>query len=436
MGDERAQGDEHERGDNAGGGDGSDRAWYIRLMSSLYIATFAVRVSFAIIFIAFPKYLVIEGYLSYALVLAVWPVMELSTVLVFGADMDRRGRRAALVYGATLAAVALFLFALSDHPVPVAIVNGLLGVAAAAILVSSLTLVADYAPPDRRGRVMGVFNFVQIFGWLFGFAVGGVLVEVFLDRLEVVFVIAGAMCAFGAAYAYRNVKEPRRHTYLADQLSWSHLVGVLRQRAVVLLVLPWFVIYILISTVFTFMFKASFEELGLSGYELTGLLLGGGALLLGTFVLFGRLSDSRGRMPIIAVGTAGMAGLMVTIGVMFLTWPGGDLTVAAGGHVTRFLVPVGVFAFMAGAFAPSAMAALVDNTEARKKGMTMGVYSFVISVAMAAGPVASGAIIDRWGGSGILAFLLACMAVMVVLVAMRWWDVRREGGGDGPPPAE
>ena len=262
------------------------------------------------------------------------------------------------------------------------------------------------------------------------------LVEVFLDRLEVVFVIAGAMCAFGAAYAYRNVKEPRRHTYLADQLSWSHLVGVLRQRAVVLLVLPWFVIYILISTVFTFMFKASFEELGLSGYELTGLLLGGGALLLGTFVLFGRLSDSRGRMPIIAVGTAGMAGLMVTIGVMFLTWPGGDLTVAAGGHVTRFLVPVGVFAFMAGAFAPSAMAALVDNTEARKKGMTMGVYSFVISVAMAAGPVASGAIIDRWGGSGILAFLLACMAVMVVLVAMRWWDVRREGGGDGPPPAE
>ncbi|NOQ53912.1 MAG: hypothetical protein GQ558_04840, partial [Thermoplasmata archaeon] len=38
----------------AGDMEGDDHHWYLRLTSSLYIATFAVRVGFAIIFIALP----------------------------------------------------------------------------------------------------------------------------------------------------------------------------------------------------------------------------------------------------------------------------------------------------------------------------------------------------------------------------------------------
>ena len=87
----KGKAEEGAAGDEVGG------AWYLRLTTSLYIATFAVRVSFAMIFIAFPVYLGEDiGYLEYALVLSTWPLVETIMVLVVGANIDRRGRRNAL----------------------------------------------------------------------------------------------------------------------------------------------------------------------------------------------------------------------------------------------------------------------------------------------------------------------------------------------------
>jgi MFS family permease len=410
-----------------------DPNWYLKLTSSLYIATFSVRVAFAILFVTLPKYLGADlGYLEYALVLSTWPIVEMVFVLIAGAGIDRIGRKATLEHNTLMAAAGLVGFSFSSNSIWIAFLNGFMGVAAAGILVASLALMADYAPKGLRGREMGVFQFVQIFGWLFGFAVGGVMVEVFSEVLGIVFILASGLCAFASVYAHRNVSEPRVKQFTSEHEGWSHLVSVLRQRAVVLLVLPWFMVYILISTVFTFIFKASFEVLALTGYELAALLLGGGGILLVTFVLFGRLSDRYGRMPVMLVGTVGMVGLMTSVGYMFLTWPGGDITASANGHVDQFLVPIGAFAFMAGAFAPSALASLVDVSAVRRRGMTMGVYSFVISVAMAVGPVMSGAVIDSWGGEGILAFLFVGGGLMLLLVLLRWRDERHDARSDAP----
>jgi len=419
------------RGDRGGRGvseaDGEDRSWYIRLVSSLYISTFAVRVSFAMVFIAFPVYLGEEiGYLQYALVLSTWPAVETVMVLVVGADIDRRGRRLALVLSTGLATIALALFMLTDLPAWVAMVNGLMGVAAAGILVSSLALMADYAPEAKRGREMGVFQFVQIFGWLIGFAVGGVLVEVFDDRVSMIFMVAATLCAVAAVYAYINVREPGLVRVVADRLTWSHLLTVLTQRSVVLLILPWFIIYLLIGSMFTFFPKASFEELDMSGFQLTGLLILAGGIILVTLVVFGYLSDRFGRTPVMAVGAVGMVCLMVTVGLMVSTAPDNGTDGELEEHFNAYIAPLAVSGFLAGAFAPSALAALVDVSAQRKKGMTMGVYSFAISLAMAVGPIVSGALIDAWGGRGYLGFLTGCGALVLVFVAIRWSDTRSE----------
>jgi MFS family permease len=422
---EEAKGDEAE-GEEAKGEE-ANGSWYLRLTTSLYIATFAVRVSFAMVFIAFPIYLGAEvGYLEYALMLSTWPLVETIMVLVVGADIDRRGRRNALIVSTGLAAVALSLFMLTDLPAWVAVVNGLMGVAAAGILVSSLALMADYAPPEKRGREMGVFQFVQIFGWLFGFAVGGVLVEVFEGRIEMLFMVAATLCAVAAVYAYINLREPQAKRHLTDRLTWSHLFSVLTQRSVVLLVLPWFIIYLLIGSMFTFAFKASFEELELSGFELAGLLVLGGAIILVTLVVFGHLSDRFGRIPIMSVGAIGMLCLMVTVGLMITTAPENGEDGELAEHFSSFVVPLAASAFLAGAFAPSALAALVDVSAQRRKGMTMGVYSFAISLSMAVGPIISGALIDTWGSWGYTAFLAGCGALVLLFVALRWADTRAE----------
>jgi MFS family permease len=399
-------------------------------MTSLYIATFAVRVSFAMVFIAFPVYLGEDiGYLEYALVLSTWPLVETVFVLVVGADIDRRGRKDALVLSTGLAAFALSLFTLSHTPAWVALVNGLMGVAAAGILVSSLALMADYAPESKRGREMGVFQFVQIFGWLFGFALGGVLVDVFEDWVGRVFMAAAVLCSVAAVYAYLNVGEPRVTRFVTEHLTWSHLVRVLTQRSVVLLVMPWFIIYLLIGSMFTFVFKASFEELEMTGFQLTGLLVLGGGIILVTLVVFGHLSDRFGRIPVMMVGAVGMACLMVTVGHMVTTAPEEGADGQLGDHFNAYIAPLAASAFLAGAFAPSALAALVDVSAQRRKGMTMGVYSFAISLAMAVGPIISGALIDSWGGWGYMAFLAGCGVLVLLFVGLRWADTRAEAIG-------
>ena len=402
-------------------------AWYLRLVTSLYIATFAVRVSFAVIFIAFPLYLGEDiGYLEYALVLSTWPIVETVFVLVYGANIDRRGRRMTLVSSTALAALLLSGFTLSDHPAWVAMMNAGMGVAAAGILVSSLTLMSDYAPEAVRGREMGVFQFVQIFGWLFGFAVGGVLVEVFDDSVATVFLVSSVLCAFACVFAYANVREPRVRQYIVEHLTWSHLLKVLRQRSVIVLVLPWFIIYLLVGSMFTFVFKVSFEELELTGYQLTGLLLLGGAIVLVTLVVFGYLSDRYGRIPVMVVGAIGMVCLMVTVGMMVTSAPEDGTDQELGEHFDSFIAPLAASAFMAGAFAPSALAALVDVSAQRRRGMTMGIYSFAISSSMAVGPIISGALIDLWGGWGYMGFLAGCGVLILLLVVVRWHDTRSE----------
>ena len=408
-------------GDEVGG------AWYFRLTTSLYIATFAVRVSFAMIFIAFPVYLGEDfGYLEYALVLSTWPLVETIMVLVVGANIDRRGRRNALITSTGLAAVALSLFMVADLPAWVAVVNGLMGVAAAGILVSSLALMADYAPKVKRGREMGIFQSVQIFGWVFGFAVGGVLVDVFNDQLEMVFMVAATLCAVAAVYAYINVREPQLGSIVTDRLTWSHLASVLTQRSVVVLVLPWFIIYLLIGSMFIFFPKASFEELELTGFQLTGLLLLGGVIILVTLVVFGYLSDRYGRIPVMAIGAIGMVCLMVTVGLLVTSAPEDGTDEELGEHFNTYIAPLAVSAFLAGAFAPSALAALVDVSAQRRRGMTMGVYSFAISLSMTVGPIISGALIDTWGGWGYMGFLTGCGVLVLLFVVLRWYDIRTE----------
>ncbi len=197
-------------------------------------------------------------------------------------------------------------------------------------------------------------------------------------------------------------------------------------RSVVLLILPWFLIYLLISAAFTFVFKASFEELALTGYQLAAILAGGGVVILATFVLFGRLSDRMGRVPVMAIGALGMACLMVIVGVMVVTAPEDGADGAGSEHINRFIAPLAVSAFFAGAFAPAALAALVDVSSQRRRGMTMGVYSFAISLAMAVGPIIAGALIDGLGGYGFLVYLAACGVLILLLVFLRWRDTTTE----------
>ncbi len=304
--------------------------WFGRMLSALYISTFMIRASFAIMLIAFPVYIIgLKSYFLFGLVLASSPLAELVTVLGLGAYIDKRGRKNVLLMGLLVGAIALFGLLLTKDAAPLFVINAFHGVSAAAILVASLALLADYAPPERRGKVMGAFDFVNIFGWISGFAIGGILIDVYRDDIGMTFVIAGAMGLAAFAWALLNIQEPRAVKHRPSEISFKMIASVLKQRSVVLLIAPWFIIYLLISTMLTFTSKAGTQELGMSGVELGLLLGGGGGVFLVTQVVYGHMSDKYGRTKIMGVGTVGIVGIMLTVGTIFL---GAPASVAPAAH--------------------------------------------------------------------------------------------------------
>ncbi len=92
------------------------------------------------------------------------------------------------------------------------------------------------------------------------------------------------------------------------------------------------------------------------------------------------------------------------------------------------MVALGVFALMAGAFGPAALAGLTDVAQEDKRGTTMGLYSVVISSSMIVGPITTGYLVDNYGGFGVMVFLASSATAMAIFMAMRALDVRRAGG--------
>lgn len=304
--------------------------WFGRMLTALYFSTFMIRASFAIMLIAFPIYIIgLKSYFLFGIVVSSSPIFELLTVMLLGAYIDKHGRKNVLLLGLLTGSLALFGLLLTKDPILLFVVNAFHGMSAAAILVSSLALIADYAPRESRGKIMGVFDFTNLFGWIVGFGIGGLLIDTFKDNIGMTFVIAGLMGIVAWGWATLNVTEPRRAGRLGESISFRAVASVLKQRSVILLIAPWFIIYLLVSTMLTFTSKAGTQELGLSGRDLAIILGGGGTIFLVTQFVYGWASDKYGRTKIMIVGTVGIVGIMLTVGGVFLTAPA---TIAPAGH--------------------------------------------------------------------------------------------------------
>ncbi len=304
--------------------------WFGRMLTALYFSTFMIRASFAIMLIAFPIYILgLKSYFLFGLVVSSSPIFELITVLLLGAYIDKHGRKNVLLLGLLMGSLALFGLLLTKDPVFLFIINAFHGVSAAAILVASLALIADYAPRESRGKIMGIFDFTNLFGWIVGFGVGGLLIDVFQDDIGMTFVVAGVLGLVAWLWASLNVTEPHRAAHLTSEISFRAVASVIRQRNVILLIAPWFIIYLLVSTMLTFTSKAGTQELGLTGRDLAVLLGGGGTIFLVTQFVYGWASDHYGRTKIMIVGTVGIVGIMLTVGGVFL---GAPASIAPAAH--------------------------------------------------------------------------------------------------------
>ncbi|MCI4317380.1 MAG: MFS transporter [Thermoplasmata archaeon] len=402
-----------------------------RALRAVFGATFFVRFSFGITLAVFASYVASRSIGldtaavgTIGIVSALSPVGEFSTVLLSGAAADRYGRFPVLLAGTLTAAAVMGLVSTSRSPYFLGAANLAFGVASGAILASSLAVVADRAEVDQRGLAMGRFDAVNLLGWILGFAVGfAALGTLSNSQLPLVFLGASALLALGFLLAWRMTRGDPESTTGRPAIDVAFLIRTAVRRDVLVVTLPWLVIYLLLGTLFVFLGTAA-TGAGIPATELAVVIGVGGSLLLITQPIFGRMADRFGRFRLMAVGTVGFVGVLIGAG-----W------LATDGVSIPALALLGASALPALAYGPAALAALADLSRALSRATTMAIYTLTISLGMLIGLLVSTTLYSHYGPEGLDVFFGAIALGLVALTMVRYYDVRHPSGSTAPVPA-
>ncbi len=391
-----------------------------RVLRAVFGATFLVRFAFGLTLSVFASYIArssvgfgAESVGTIGLIAALAPIGEFSTVLLTGHLADRVGRTPVLLASIGSAAVFMALIAFSRDPIWLGGVNFLFGVTSGAILTSSLAIVGDESGSDERGFEMGRFDAMNLLGWVLGFGLGFALLGLVPNRsLGEIFLLGGAVLAIGLGFAYGSLRGVPAAAPGHRGLPILELIRAAFRKEILLVTLPWLVIYLLLGTLFVFLGGAS-TAIGLPSWELGGLIGAGGLLLLATQPYFGRLADRFGRMRLMGVGTLGFIGVLIGAG---------DL--ATYGLSIPAVALVGVSALPALSYGPAALAALVDETRSISRATTMSVYTLTISLGMIGGLVLSTWLYDTFDSIGLDIYFAGIAIGLAALTLARWWGHR------------
>jgi MFS family permease len=390
-----------------------------RALLAVFGATFFVRFAFGITLAVFADYILgkltgLSGndYGTVGLVAAMAPVGEFSTVLFSGVVTDRAGRFPVLFAGIAGAAFLFGLVALTRSPFALAGLNYLFGVASGAILASSLAVIADRSSVAERGLEMGRFDAMNLAGWLGGFAFGIAILGLIQDHhlplafLRYVFVLGALLLVGGLAFAWylaRSVPRIRRDR----DFPVREIVRNAFRRSVLLVTLPWLVVYMLLGYVLVFVGSAS-ASAGVSDLYIAAGIGGGGFVLVLSQPRYGRLADRYGRSRMMNIGVTGFVGVMVFA----------SLLIAFGAQI-ELIAGLAVSAVAALAYGPAALAALADLASTLSRGTSMAIYSLTISLGMILGLVVGTQLVAHFGTTGYYLFFGSIAGALVLLTVFR-----------------
>ena len=347
----------------------------------LYLVTLIMRASFYVTIAVISDSAYMGGALAgwgVAVVLAIYPIAELSTVSFFGSYSDKIGRKPILAASLFITAAAAFLFGISTIEIVAFILAGLFGIGAASKVTTTLSIIADCSTEDNRARLMGYYDLSTLMGLAGGFGLGIILLEFGIEHHLLLFAAAAA-CAIAGILTLILIKETRVISH--EEVSVLALIREVARDKNVQKMLP---VYIPLISLYGLVISQAKHIVG-EYFDITAtdllilFAMLGVSLVLGIIVM-GHLSDHiRKRRPFIVFGLIGFGALAyMLVAVPFDTlWANGLWP----------LLPI--LGFIAGAFPPAAMAYITDISSEESRGSTMGVYSIFFGSGMIIGPLAS-----------------------------------------------
>ncbi|MBY8997786.1 MAG: MFS transporter [Candidatus Thorarchaeota archaeon] len=359
---------------------GLRKSGHFLTLMMLYFVTLIMRASFYVTIAVISSNAYMGGVLSgwgVAVILAIYPIAELSTVSFFGSYSDKVGRKPILVASLFITGLAAFLFGIATFEFLAYVLAAVFGIGAASKVTTTLSMIADCSTETNRARLMGYYDLSTLMGLAGGFGLGIILLE--LGFLPITLLLAAAVaCAASGLLALILIKETR----VASQTDVS-MLALLKEVASDKRIQKMLPVYIPIISLYGLVISQT-KHIVEEYFEITAtdliLLFAmlGISLVLGIIVM-GHLSDyMMKRRPFIVVGLIGFGALAyMLVGVPFDSlWTNG---------LWPLLPTLG---FVAGSFPPAAMAYLTDVSSEEARGSTMGVYSIFFGSGMIIGPLA------------------------------------------------
>jgi len=380
----------------------------VETLSILYAAVFLTRIGFGTILVIFPTYLSVSSYLL-GVILALYPALEGLSALPVGAWIDRSGRRKAFVLGMALITVLTGVISLTRTDIPlVGGAHAIMGLAAAMVTISSLTMITDLTTVENRGAGMGAFDLANLSGYGVGVISGTLLAKIFVQSVGTIFQIVAGVFAAATLFALLALREPP-HTSMGQEFSIESTGALFKEVSggfgELASIYPlWFSLTIIVGFYFFLPKIAAGSSFSLSSSA--GLVvIAAGLIALGAgALLFGRISDKIGRTRTILIGAFGELGFLLTFPDLFqklVLVPEAASLFDEIRILFRMLGYQGLIAgalfFMGSALVPSILAFVGDKAGRGFRGKAMGIYSLMLSAGIATGNVLAG-VFDTLGG--------------------------------------
>jgi MFS family permease len=364
-----------------------------RSFAGVFAVTFCGLVAVGSVLPVLPRYIhgpIGAGDLAVGVVIGAYAVTGLLLRPIAGRLADTRGRKPTVLIGALLLSLSGLLYLPSAGLGGLILARLVLGAGEGAVYTSGSAWIVDLAPPERRGRVLGLYG-LAVWG---GLSVGPLIGQLLLDQsgYDAVWIFAAAMPLLGAGIASRAADPfvPLEHAE-PHPLIAPEAVG------------PGFAVAL---ASFGYAAVATFIVLHL---EARG--IGHGATVFGAFaamivltrLVIGDLPDRVGAAPVAVAATLGEAVGLVLIAVAH------SLPVALLGGLA-----------MGAAFSllnPSLMLIALGRVSESARGAAMGTFTAFFDAGVGLGAPLAGlvaALSDYEGAFFFAAAVSACSALLIL----------------------
>ena len=367
------------------------------------VITLASFTSFYFLLTTLPVYITTIGG-SEAEVGLIIGVFSATTVVLrpfIGRAADEHGRRAFVLAGNAILALAGGLYALTTSVVLLLSLRVFHGVGWASFGTSANTLVADIAPRSRRGEAMGYYGMFSNLAMAVGPALGVILMKSY--SFAVLFAGSAAFAVLSLLLTLLLREKRANHPAALPATARSRAPGGLIERSAL------FPALVLTLTAITYGSIVSFVPLyaAKQGIDNPGLFFTVYAIVLILARGFtGQISDRFGRAIVIAPGL-----VLAAVALWLLS--------TASSQSTFVLVAV-LYGLAFAAAQPALMALVVDRAAPNRRGAAMGTFSAAMDLGIGLGSVVWG-IVAQMAGYHTLYLASGCVALLAAIVFVVGW---------------